>query len=141
MSVRVLDASVAVAWYLPSQATPLTEVLKLEQTSSWRVPACFPYEVANVLLRRERRGAAPAGVAEVMLADLEALGVTVEPRPEVYEIAAAIALARKHSLVIFDAFYLLLTMRLRVQLVTRDGMLAVAAGREGCAVYDLRGSR
>lgn len=138
---RVLDASVALAWYLPDQATPLTEAVALHAPETgWRVPACFISEVVNVLLKQEQRRDIPLGVVEVMLADLQTLGVEVEPSPDVNEVVEAVALVRKHRISLFDAFYLALALRLRVQLVTRDALLATAAVREGCPVYELRAS-
>ena len=58
MSARlVIDASLALAWVLPSQATKTTDELLEEVEAGARpvVPSLWPLEVANALLVLERR--------------------------------------------------------------------------------------
>ena len=141
LKLCVLDASVAAAWYLPSQATQLTDpLLPGAAMRSWRVPACFDYEITNLLLRYERRGALPPGMTEIARADLRALDLQSLPAPEPAEFSRAISLARRYEISLFDAFYLSMACSLHALLVTRDGLLVDAAAREHCAVEDLRAS-
>ena len=52
----IVDASMAVAWVHPGQATPQTDALlaKVGQGTNVVVPALWPVEIANVLLVLER---------------------------------------------------------------------------------------
>jgi len=56
MDRLIIDASVAVAWVHPGQATPQTDALlaKVGQGAVVTVPALWPVEMANVLLVLER---------------------------------------------------------------------------------------
>lgn len=53
----VLDASIAVAWVVPSQATQYAARLRLRaKREAYHVPSIFAAEVTNVLVTLERRG-------------------------------------------------------------------------------------
>ena len=143
LNVPVLDASLVGAWYLPARTTPeATAFDALNPTPRWRAPHYFSYEVLNLLLRYERQCSVQTRAAEKVQDDLRRLlKVVAGPAPSRRMTALALTLARTHAISLFDGFYLLLAMELRAPLVTRDGRLATAATREGCAAFDVRSSR
>ena len=55
----VVDASVAIAWVHPGQATVATQTLlsSLAEGAVFEVPSIWPLEVANVAAARKARGA------------------------------------------------------------------------------------
>ena len=115
-------------------------LLREAPANVWRVPFCFAYELANVLLKHERRGEIARGALEAVLAELDRLKVRSETLPEKEDFRAAVDLARRHRISMFDGLYLLLALKLEAELVTRDAGLAAAALSEGCSVQDARAS-
>jgi len=106
---RVVDTSIAVAWYLPeSYSADARRWLKqmLEGSAELLVPGLHYWEFANVLRTRVRRGELDAdSAAEVYSLHLNAPMVTVEPdRSSVLEIAL------KYEATAYDAVYLSLSL-------------------------------
>lgn len=134
MSV-VIDASVALAWLIPSQATSATDLFLAEVVTPRIAPAVFPWEVANVLLRRVRQGAISQGRWPIILAEWESLGISLADPVDVDPLLP-FALAEQISL--FDASYLALAVELDAELASRDAGLLAAARRCGVPVHDLR---
>ena len=86
------------------------------------VPSLWWFEVRNLLVINERRGRIdPVGTAS-FLADLARLPIAVDPLPDS---ASVLALAREHDLMVYDAAYLELAVRL--PLATLDRALIAAA--------------
>jgi len=85
-------------------------------------PHLLIYEIANVALKKHRRGEAHAlqGLADALVLDVELHEV---------EMAPAFALAQRYQLSAYDASYLWLAEALRCPLVTFDEVLAQAAQR------------
>jgi predicted nucleic acid-binding protein len=91
------------------------------------VPVVFWIEVANVLVRRRR---VPAADAAGDIADLRVAGIEVADGG--FEgLTAAIALADRHGLTVYDATYLWLAMDVDGELATFDQALGRAATAEG----------
>lgn len=126
----VLDASVAVAWFVRKQATAYTNrVRSMAKREPLHVPAVWTLEVTNALLVLQRRGNISdkaAGTAADLLGDLV---VTVHPNrltiPELSRFASS------HDLSAYDANYLDLALSLRVPLACRDGPLQRALSAAG----------
>ena len=137
LTVRILDASVAVAWYVPDQANARTASLLRGAPIDWRAPFCFTFEVSNVLLKYERRKEVRQRAAEFIISELREK-VRLEPLASYEALERAISLARRHRISVFDGLYLDLALTLGAELVTRDGPLVLAATHENCAVYDAR---
>jgi predicted nucleic acid-binding protein len=137
MTSVVLDASVALAWMLRSQATPeATAFLIAEDARAFEVPAIFEWEVRNVLLSLERRGS----LSEPEYGQAEAIYDRLDLRynAPVTDMSDLSALARKARLSLFDASYLALALDRRWPLASRDEALLGAAMAAGVDCFDLR---
>jgi predicted nucleic acid-binding protein len=137
MRALVLDASAALSWMLPAQATAAGVAL-LTERDSWvfQAPAIFEWEVHNVLLTMDRRGAFPAGDYDEALAIYESLDVQLNTLP--VDIHALAGLARKARVSLFDASYLTLALDHDCPLASRDKALLEVAVASGVACFDLR---
>ena len=79
-------------------------------------------------VRRKRISAArPAAI----MADLDALPITIDAAATVRAWAATFALAERHGLTVYDAAYLELALRMGAMLASLDRELIWAARREG----------
>ena len=126
----VLDASIAVAWFVRKQATSYTDrVRTMARREPLHVPAVWPLEVANALITLQRRGnisEKAAGTAAELLGELM---VTVHQ--DRLTIPGLLAFAAKHRLSAYDASYLDLALSLRLPLACRDGPLQRALSGAG----------
>jgi predicted nucleic acid-binding protein len=135
VSAVVVDSSVALSWCFDDEASPATEaVLDQIRREGGVVPSLWHLELANVLLRAERRGRnIPGGIT----ARLEYVGrLRIETDGETVGRAwrEILALARAEGLTTYDAAYLELAARRGLPLATKDQALAEAARRVGVAV-------
>jgi predicted nucleic acid-binding protein len=126
----VLDASVAVAWVVPSQATAYTRGMRLRaKREPYHVPEIFAVEVTNVLVSLERRSilseAGSAAAADV----LGRLAPIVHPLD--LSVAALRDLANRYKLTAYDAVYLGLAMKLRLPVACGDRPLRAALKAAG----------
>lgn len=140
MTLLVVDASAALAWMLPSQASAAADRLLAQRTAyELVVPSVFHWEVRNALLVLDRRPTAPSGAYDLALEFLDRLEVrTAAPltAPDVRELAV---FARAQRLSLFDASYMGLALEESCELASRDAALLEAAGRVGITALDLRG--
>lgn len=130
MTACVVDASVAAAWFLPDEASALTEAA-LEHTAVAQVwvPALWLLEIGNLLLTAQRRGRIDA-VKRVELVDRAArLSLWVDREP--VSILTLDVLAARHRLTAYDAVYLELAVRRTLPLVTFDSALLAAMPEAG----------
>jgi predicted nucleic acid-binding protein len=118
----VLDASVAIAWFVRRQATAYTgRVRSMARREQLHVPSVWALEVANALLVLQQRGNISEKAAETTAELLGSLVVTVhETRLTVPELRAFSA---RHRLSAYDACYLDLALALRLPLACGDGPL------------------
>lgn len=127
----VLDASSALAWAFEDEKDEESaRVLERLREESAIVPPLWELEVANglaVAVRRERLDAAEAARFSRLLL---ALPIAVEPAERGRPLDAALRLAQRHGLSVYDASYLDLALRYRIPLATRDRSLARAAVAE-----------
>ncbi len=126
----VLDASVAIAWVVSSQATPYTRRIRLRaKREPYHVPATFAAEVANVLVVLERRGILTEQGSE---AAAEVLG---RLDPVVHDPSLGISqlrvIARRFGLTAYDATYLALGIELRLPIACGDRPLKGALRQAG----------
>jgi len=129
MERLIIDASVAIAWVHPGQATPQTDALltKVGQGSVVTVPALWPVEMANVLLVLERRGKLTADERKVALESLRSLSFEVDHEMSAIAFTRLSKLASELTLSVYDAAYLELALRLKRPLACKDGPLREAA--------------
>jgi predicted nucleic acid-binding protein len=129
----VVDASVAVAWFVKGQATEYTNAL-LHRAPRERlhVPALWHAEFANALLALvHRRKLDPERLSDIFETVDELELITDAQPPNARDLAA---LSRRLSLSAYDATYLELALRLRLPIAAKDGPLGGAAPRAGAAI-------
>lgn len=133
----VIDCSVLLAWSLAEEEEEAaSEAIRRTLETGAVVPQIWWYELRNALLMNERRGRiAPQQMANT-LADIAALGIEVDGG---HDETAMFALARRHSLTVYDAAYLEVAFRRDLPLATFDRRLAGAAKAEGVALIGLPG--
>lgn len=131
----VLDASVALAWVHPDEASAhLDSLLDRVRAEGALTPPIWLYEVSNVLTLSMRRGRiGPADRASI-LTELRALGVRISDSPTEETWAATLRLADEYRLTVYDAAYLELAMRRGLPLATLDERRGEAARAAGVAV-------
>ncbi len=128
MSDLVLDASLALQWFLEDEAGRQYSLSVLATLSNQRavVPMLWFYEVGNGLLMAHRRKRITFDQIVGFLTRLKALPIDAAP-PVPSEILELPALAQKHSLTNYDAAYLALALGLHLPLATTDADLRRAA--------------
>jgi len=128
----VLDASIVVTWAMRDEAHPLADRAFAEiQKGSAIAPAILWYEIRNILVLNERRGRIAQADSSQFITHLEEYEIAVDfPQDS----DTCVALARRHSLSVYDAAYLALAMRERAPLATLDRQLTAAASVEGVPI-------
>lgn len=131
----VLDASVAMAWCFPEEATTATqELLDRMESEAAAVPAWWFLEITNVLALAERKERlSPAQVAG-FVALIEAFELEVDDQAPNRALTEILSLCRAHSLTSYDAVYLDLALRRQLPLASLDEAVRAAAGALGIGV-------
>ncbi len=123
----VLDASVAVKWYIPEdRSASAVQVLEAAQRgdASLHVPDLFYAEFGNVLWKKVRRGEINQREAGRIVRALLDAPLEVHAAKEFLNVA--VALAFKSGRTVYDCIYLALALLLRCELITGDEKLANA---------------
>lgn len=137
MNLFVLDASVALRWFLDKSVPPYATRVKhlLLEGARALVPALWHLEIANGLVVAERRGRLQAAEVADALRDLEQLlTVAVETDLALMSARQAYNRARSLQLSAYDANYLNLAEREGLPLATLDEQLSAAARRSGIEI-------
>jgi predicted nucleic acid-binding protein len=117
----VLDASIALAWLLPDEASKEADALATRLTDDHAaVPAIWPLEIGNALLTAERRGRLSRKERERGLEALSALPIFIESPANLSSLAGVITIAADHNLSVYDASYLFLAKERALPLATVD---------------------
>jgi predicted nucleic acid-binding protein len=134
----VADASVAIGWVHPSQATAQTTAMldAIADGATLEVPALWPLEVANALLALARRRRLMDAERLVALGWLRGLRVRVDHDMAGLAFARLSELAATHALSVYDAAYLELAQRRTLVLGCKDGRLRAAARKAGVTLWD-----
>jgi predicted nucleic acid-binding protein len=130
----VLDASVALAWFIDHPVAPYASHVKqlLLSGNHAVVPALWQLEVANGFLVAERRGTLASVDTSQALHNLEImLAQVIENSQEPVSMRRVLALARQFRLTAYDAAYLDTARDLQLPLATFDNRLAQAATDAG----------
>jgi predicted nucleic acid-binding protein len=130
----VLDASVALAWFIdepvPAEATRARRALL--SGSRARVPSLWHLEMANGFAVAERRRILSAADVDQSLIHIEQLLVKAIETAEAFtSTRQALTTARAFGLSAYDATYLDLARSERLPLATLDKQLATAAQKVG----------
>ncbi|MGZ8901598.1 MAG: type II toxin-antitoxin system VapC family toxin [Limisphaerales bacterium] len=125
----VVDASVAVAWVHPAQATVETDTLlqRVYEGAPIEVPAIWPVEISDALLVLERRKKITRAERETALTALRKLSVKVDHEMAGLAFTKLSDLASKYQLSAYDAAYLELAHRRKLLLACKDASLRSAA--------------
>jgi predicted nucleic acid-binding protein len=130
----VLDASVALAWFIDNPIPPLAQRLRRALLAGDKaiVPALWHLEMANGFAVAERRRTlAPADVARALEKIGFLLGPAIESTTDLVSIKQALETARRFRLTAYDAVYLETSLRQKLPLATLDKQLRVAASSAG----------
>ncbi len=128
----VVDASVTAAWFLPDEATPPTEAtLQATATAEVWVPALWTLEMANLLLRAQRRKRIGAAKRLELVRAVAGLRLRIDREP--VSIAVIDEIAARHVLSAYDAVYVELAMRRGLPLATLDRAMVEALAAAGVA--------
>lgn len=133
----VADASVAIAWVHPDQATPGTHSM-LEAVAAgavFEVPAIWPLEVANALLTLRRRGKITERERRLALERIAMLPHAIDGDAPSLAFGPLSDMAARLDLSVYDAAYLELARRRGLPLGCRDGPLRSAARKARVAVW------
>jgi predicted nucleic acid-binding protein len=135
---RVLDTSVAIAWYLPESFGPEAkrwQRMLLDGKAELYVPSLQYLEFANVLRTYVRRRILDTGIAaETYALHQEAPLLLAEPSR-----ASILELALKYDTTAYDAVYIALSLELQVPLLTAERPTTAWVKKLGKLADSLRG--
>ena len=133
----VADASVAIGWVHPAQATRQTTAMleAIGDGATLEVPALWPLEVANALIVLVRRRKLAEDERQAGLGWLRGLRVRVDQEMSALAFSRLSELAATHQLSVYDAAYLELAERRRLVLGCKDGPLRTAARHAGVGLW------
>ena len=135
MSDFVLDASLALQWFLEDEADRKYSLAILATLAEKRalVPLLWCYEVGNGLLMAYRRKRISLDQVDGFLTRLKSLPIdTAQPIPsEIFDLPR---LAQKHGLTNYDAAYLAVALSHNLPLATTDNALRRVAEAAGVVV-------
>jgi len=139
MSHFVLDNSVAMRWFMPSnkaqdQAYSIS-VLQSFSNASALVPNLWHLEAVSALLGSEKRGELTEGQIEIYLAKLDKLPIFVDTQTNYNAFGRTLALARAFNLSSYDASYLELAVREGLPIATLDKNLKKAVIKADIEIY------
>jgi predicted nucleic acid-binding protein len=134
----VADASVAIAWVHPAQATSQTEAMldAIEDGATLEVPALWPLEVANALTVLVRRRKLTESERQAALGWLGGLRVRIDDEAASLAWSTLSDLATAYELPVYDAAYLELAHRRKLVLGCKDGPLQKAAQRAKVLIWE-----
>ena len=136
MSGVVVDASVALAWCFPDEASDYADgVLVALKGQAIVVPAVWGLEIANAMLAGERRKRLKQPEILRFLALLEGLSIIQDDQAVSDSVSNLLPLARDYDLSAYDAAYLELSIRHGISLATLDAKLQKAAQRAGVKIF------
>jgi predicted nucleic acid-binding protein len=133
----VVDASVAVGWVHPAQATAETAAMldAIAEGTTIEVPALWSLEVANALVVLARRRKLTEEERQVALGWLRALPIRVDHEMTSLAFTRLSELASAYQMSVYDAAYLELAQRRNLTLACKDGPLHAAARRAGVRLW------
>ena len=132
----VLDASVALAWFLDRPTAQYADHVKqlLLRGARAVVPGLWHLEIANGFVMAERRGMlTPSETIEAMQNLEVVIGQAIESGDPV-PTRGILTAARKFQLTAYDAVYLETALREGLPLATLDRQLLAAASKAGVEI-------
>ena len=134
----VLDASVALAWFLDDPVAPLA--LRVKQAllggTGAVVPALWHLEMANGLVVAERRRILTAADVASSLMQVEQLAAQITTHSDLVPARQALSTARAFQLSAYDAVYLDTARNAGLPLATLDRGMRAAAVRAAVELFE-----
>jgi predicted nucleic acid-binding protein len=133
----VLDASVALAWFLNRPTAPYADHVRelLLRGAHALVPALWQLEIANGFVVAERRGVFTPSDTTQALHNLDlVISQAIESSQDPVSMRRALQAGRKFGLTAYDAVYLETAVAQDLPLATLDRHLVAAASRAGVAI-------
>ena len=136
----VVDASVALAWYLPESAVNFQYASALRDAHLDNriiavVPDFWAAEIAYRLAKSSRSKPSKLSVSlDQAAAFLDHFPQNIQPTP--HSVSQILALAMRYNLQGWDALYFDIAIRQRAQLATLDGGLKTACERFGVRLWE-----
>jgi predicted nucleic acid-binding protein len=130
----VLDASVALAWFIdrPVDAYAVEVREKIRGRDRAVVPPLWETEFANGVLMAERRKLMTVSEGDECMVEMDQLRrASIEADSGFRSIREVLAAARTFQLTVYDAWYLELAKRDGLPLATLDKRLRAAAAKAG----------
>lgn len=132
MSSLVLDASVTISALIEEdRSDEARNVFRTVVSEGASVPVLWALEVGHILLLAQRRRLLDAAARRDHLNDLAQLPINVDKETAHRAWRDTSLLAERHSLTLYDATYLELSLRLSLPLATFDAALRRAAEAAG----------
>lgn len=133
----VADASVAIAWVHPAQATNETAAMldAIEAGAVLEVPTLWPLEVANALTVLVRRRKLTDNDRQSALRWLRGLSIRLDHDTALLAFSKLSELASAYRLSVYDAVYLELAERRSLALACKDSPLKKAAIQRGLRLW------
>ena len=134
----IADASVAIGWVHPGQATTHTAAMldAIAEGAAVEVPALWPLEVANALAVLVRRRKLTEAERQSGLGWLRGLPLRIDHEMASLAFSRLSELASAHRLSVYDAAYLELAQRRKLVLGCKDGPLRKAAKQSGVSLWE-----
>jgi predicted nucleic acid-binding protein len=124
----VLDCSIASAWVFEDEDNAYANrVADFLTEATAYVPELWHLELANTLLVGERRKRTSEAIVTQFLQTASDFAIIVDSQTSLHAWGASVALARNHSLSVYDASYLEIAMRRGIPIATLDKSLLRAA--------------
>ncbi|MDN2580121.1 type II toxin-antitoxin system VapC family toxin [Aquibium sp. ELW1220] len=124
----VVDSSIALAWFLPDENSPLAlDVLMQVTESGALVPQHFQVEFGNALVMAVRRKRIDRDYRRRTFERISGLELTIDRAGGDRMWTDTVELADEHGLTLYDGLYLELALRTGLPLATLDKRLAKAA--------------
>ncbi len=136
MNGVVIDASVALAWCFPDEASQYADaVLVALEGLTVLVPAIWPLEITNALLVGGRRKRIKQPEVRRFVELLKVLSIVEDTQPAGDTISSVLPLAREYDLSAYDAAYLDVAVRHEIPLATLDAALQKAVRAAGIRIF------
>jgi predicted nucleic acid-binding protein len=132
MTRVVVDASVAVKWFVPEIHSDAAERF-LDPLYSLRAPDLIVAEVGNTLWKKVRRGELASDTAQKILSAFEKIDLELAPSAAL--VAPALGFATTFDRSVYDALYLSLAIAHDGVLVTADRKFHFAISNSALAPY------
>jgi predicted nucleic acid-binding protein len=117
VNIYVVDASVAIKWYIPEKHSEAARRLH-NQAYCLHVPDFFMLEVGNIVCKKRRRNEMSLEVSELIINDVQTVSLEWHRDEPLFSKAYEIANETYRSL--YDCLYLSLAVSLEGQMVTAD---------------------